>query len=223
MRDSPLALASLGTGIAPLKFKVFCLSAFVAGLGGAMLSAASQQASSFQYFRLQSLLFLALAVIGGIGTWAGALMGATMFQMLSVLLGRPWVLDSFVSREIFNGQLEQLLPVFFGLGAIGLASNPNGVIEQTRDGWAKFRARLSGAPVAQEQPAVVDAPAVEGDGRAVTFPRASYYHRPGCVLATGKEGKPVTAARARKLASCPLCEPEPVAAARPRAARSRSR
>jgi branched-subunit amino acid ABC-type transport system permease component len=218
MRDSPTAVASVGEGVARLKLTVFCLSAFIAGVGGAMLAGASGHATSLSFFKLQSLVFLALAVIGGIGAWSGALAGACLFTLLQPLLHQPWALDSFVGKSVFNGQLEQLLPVFFGLGAIGLANNPNGMVEQIREGFAQFRDRLGGTGPSLQvlgdgtaqnlQRTEVD----NGDGKPVTFPHARHFHRPGCVLATGKEGQPVTAAKAKKLTPCPVCEPELVGA-----------
>lgn len=212
MRDSTLAVASVGEGVARLKFTVFTLSAFIAGLGGALLSAASEQAVPGTYFRLNSMLFLALAVIGGIGTWSGALAGAVLFQALAPLLSQDWVQGNWVGKSVFNGQLEQLLPVFFGLGAIGLASNPNGVIEQTREGWAKFRAKRTGGP-AERPGRDLEAPPPdesrpEATGAVLAYPHAHYFHRSGCVMTTGKDdGKTLTAARAKKLEACPVCEP----------------
>lgn len=223
MRDSPTAVASVGEGVARLKFTVFTVSAFIAGLGGALLAAASEHAAPGAFFKLQSLVFLALAVIGGIGSWAGALAGAALFVLLQPLLHQPWVLDSFVGNSIFNGQLEQLLPVFFGIGAIGLASNPNGMIEQTRENFAKFRSRVSGrgelpstelatlVPVSGDKRGEF-AGEGNGDARPVAFPKAHYFHRPECPLTAGKDGKPMTAAKAKKLEPCPVCEPVLVAA-----------
>jgi branched-chain amino acid transport system permease protein len=219
MRDSPTAVASVGSGVARLKLTVFTLSAFLAGLGGALLAGASEHAAPGSFFKLQSLVFLALAVIGGIGSWPGALAGATLFTLLQPLLHQPWVLDSFVGKEIFNGQLEQLLPVFFGLGAIGLATNPNGMIEQSRENFAKFRSLVSGGRRAVPAPEVetlemrLDPPVVtDGNGGLLAFPKGTYFHRPACPMANGKDGgKAVTPARAKKLAPCPVCEPVPLA------------
>jgi hypothetical protein len=63
-------------------------------------------------------------------------------------------------------------------------------------------ATVESAPVSPE-------PAL--DGGYVSFPNGSLYHRPACVLATGKQGKPPTAAAARRLQPCPVCAPEPIA------------
>lgn len=210
MRDSPAGLASVGVSTARLQFVAFCLSAFMAGVAGAMLAAATEAATPFSYFSLQSLVILALAVIGGIGRWTGALVGAALFQLAAPFLHQPFVLESFVGRVIFHGQLEALLPVFFGLGAIGLARNPSGIVEQVREGVAAVAARIErmrGQEVRREaahEPAARPSP----DGRLVSFAHAGLYHRDSCVLTAGKEPALVGAAAAGGRSPCPVCHPE---------------
>ena len=214
MRDSPVAVASVGTSVARLKFASFCLSAFIAGLGGAVVAGADKLATPLTWNQPSSLLFLALAVIGGIRTWPGALVGATLFGQLVVIVHQPFIQGNYVGKHVFHGQIETLVSsgLLFGLGAIGLASNPNGIVEQTRQGWAEFReksaARRRGAPAgvstAETAPTVV---ATNGD--VVTFTKARYYHRPSCPLTTGKDPRKVTATGLRRLAACPVCDPEP--------------
>ncbi|MFC7179254.1 hypothetical protein ACFQMG_06715 [Kitasatospora paranensis] len=72
---------------------------------------------------------------------------------------------------------------------------------------------------------VTEAPAAEpgrvAAGPPVGLPDGTLYHRPDCPLAAGKPGAaPVDAAavRARGLAPCPVCDPEPPAGASPRPA-----
>ena len=222
MRDSQVGLASLGAGVAQLKLVSFCLSAFLAGLGGAWFAGARELATSTDYIRLISMLLLALAVVGGIRTWTGALAGAALYQLLAPIFHQPFFNENIVFETVFSGRLEALLPVFFGLGAIGLARNPHGVIEQTREGFADFKAKITRLTHPPE-PAVAGAtasPSAAGAGpvlevRAVHVPNARYYHLGGCVLTTGKEPEPLSAARARKLEACPICDPPAPPPARP--------
>ncbi len=202
MRDSEVGLASVGVDVAKLKVTSFCLSAFIAGLGGAFLVAADELASPISFFKFQSLLLLALAVIGGIGTWSGALVGAALFQLSPAFAARPGLMDNPVTDLLFGGNLEALLPVFFGLGAIALAREPRGLVELVRQA-------LGRAVRAPERPSQPEAeplgPDAAGDG-LVTFLSASLYHRAGCVLATGKEPVPLDRPD-DGLAPCPVCEP----------------
>ena len=222
MRDSPVAVASVGTSVARLKFASFCLSAFIAGLGGAVVAGADKLATPLTWNQPFSLLFLALAVIGGIRTWPGALVGATLFGQLVVIVHQPFIQGNYVGKHVFHGQIETLVSsgLLFGLAAIGLASNPNGIVEQTRQGWAEFREKVAsrrrGAPAAVG--AAEPAPTIVGvatNGEVVTFTKARYYHRPSCALTTGKDPRKVTATGLRRLDACPVCDPVlPVSAPR---------
>jgi ABC-type branched-subunit amino acid transport system permease subunit len=221
MRDSPVGVASLGASVARLKFVAFCVSAFIAGLGGALYSASIGLAAPTSFFELQSLLILALAVIGGIGTWTGALVGAVLFLLFQPVFDLPLVHNNFIAEHVFHGQLPNQLPVYFGLGAIGLAQNPNGIVEQIREGTARAgelfaRVRTLGRKPAAPteapdvEPAVVET-APTGGGGPVSFPQGRLFHRPDCVMTVGKEAGTEVAGHTDGLKPCPVCEPEPVA------------
>ena len=215
MRDSQTGLASLGSSVARLKLITFCLSAFLAGLGGALFAGVRESASPQEWFKIFSLLFLALAVVGGISTWAGALVGAALLQLMAPILSQPVFVESSLFETVFNGQLSSLLPVFFGLGAIGLAQNPHGIVQRTREGVADLRNRRTAPPAsAPGAPVAVE----ETDEGLVTFAQATTFHRKACVLTTGKEPLAVTTARARRLQPCVVCAPAagaPASGARP--------
>jgi hypothetical protein len=116
------------------------------------------------------------------------------------------------------------LPVFFGLGAIGLAQNPHGIVEQIREGWGGFVDLVGkvvgfvggrrGAVEAEEPeapvPAEPAATAAVTNGLAVAFPQGRLYHRPGCVLTVGKDAGSAVTANGGDLQPCPVCDPEPV-------------
>ena len=223
MRDSPVGVASLGSSVARLKFIAFCASAFIAGFAGALFSAAGGQASPTSFFTLQSLLILALAVIGGIGSWIGALVGAVLYLLFQPVFDLPAVHNSFIAQNIFNGQLPAMLPIFFGLGAIGLAQNPNGIVDQIRQGAlraaeiARWVLRLDRKPAEPardavepvvEVPEAVETTAAVTNGGPVSFPKGRLFHRPDCVLTVGKEAGSAVSPGADGLQPCPICEPE---------------
>ena len=219
MRDSQVAVASTGASVTRLKFVAFCVSAFIAAFGGALFAGAQNLAQPVNFLELQSLLFLALAVIGGINRWTGALIGATLFLLAQPAVQLPAVQNSFIGKDLFNGQLPELLPILFGLGAIGLAQNPHGVVEQVREGFLQFRDRVQDLMGGRKEtaPARAQGESVASwNGAAVTFPSATLYHQPDCVLTVGKDGaEPVTGANGQGLGPCPVCRPEPVAASVP--------
>jgi branched-subunit amino acid ABC-type transport system permease component len=197
MRDSEIGVGALGIDAARLRLTVFSISALIAGVGGALLSATDNLATPFTYFKLQSLLFLALAVVGGIGTWLGAFAGAVMFLLLPAFVHESIVSNNPLTRLLFRDQLEAMLPVFFGLAAIGLARNPHGIADAIRRLFTPAPKKVVAAP---PLPRMVDA-------SLVTFPAASMFHRADCVLATGKTAVAVT--EPGTLRPCPVCSPTP--------------
>ncbi len=104
MRDSPAASATLGMDLTRTKLAVFGGAAAIAGVGGALLGGVLQSVSSTQgvntgYDVFQSLALLVLAVIGGISTTSGALLGG-----LSM-----WVAVNFAESHVHG----LLLPIGF--------------------------------------------------------------------------------------------------------------
>lgn len=201
MRDSEVGLGALGVDVARLKLTAFTMSAMIAGMGGALLSGADQLATPFSYFKFQSLLFLTLAVVGGIGSWLGAFAGAVIFQLIPPFIHEPFVRDNALTRAIFGDHLEALLPVFFGIGAIALARNPHGFVEQLRV-WFTPRPREEAVAVPME-PARVS---VAAPGPLVAFRNGTMYHRPRCLLAQGKKGRSLRGP-SKRLKPCPVCDP----------------
>jgi branched-chain amino acid transport system permease protein len=137
LKDSPAASATLGINTAYVRLGVFTLSAAIAGFGGALyggaLGAASPQNFSFE----QSLPLLLLAVVGGIGTAAGALVAGVLLGGLPLLVEvAPW--------------FENVNRVLPGTLGITLGRNPNGIAPSVREAVAPLRRRpvvLAGALV----------------------------------------------------------------------------
>jgi branched-subunit amino acid ABC-type transport system permease component len=198
MRDSEVGLGALGVDVARLKLTAFSISAVIAGIGGALLSAADNVATPFTYFKFQSLLFLTLAVVGGIGNWLGAFAGAVIFQLVPPFVHEEFVRDNPVTKAIFRDQLEGLLPVFFGLGAIGLARNPHGLVEQ-------IRILITPREHKRVKPAEVEEPWRATGTTLVAVRGGTTVHRADCVLVEGKTTRKVT--RTGRREPCPVCEP----------------
>jgi branched-chain amino acid transport system permease protein len=133
MKDSPAACATLGLDLTVTKLAVFGLSAAIAGIGGALFGGASASVSPDSFAFFQSLPVLLLAVVGGIGTPIGALIGAGTLYMIPTLAGTvTW--------------LAKPSTVFPGLIGVSLGRSPNGVAVDLGD-------RL--APLRRSRPAVV--------------------------------------------------------------------
>jgi branched-chain amino acid transport system permease protein len=88
MRDNASAASAMGVPVQRYKAAVFVLSSVYAGAAG-ILTALAFQFIVPQYFGLAlSVNFLAMVVIGGLGSVAGAVLGATFVAALPLLLDR---------------------------------------------------------------------------------------------------------------------------------------
>lgn len=125
VRDHDLAAATLGVNPTRAKILAFGLSSFLAGVAGAMFAFQQQYITVEPPFDLNmSIAYIAMIVLGGIGTVFGAVAGALAFTFLSPLaevVGRQLPLLDRLSSA-------QQSTVLFALVVIGfLAFEPLGV------------------------------------------------------------------------------------------------
>lgn len=86
--DSPLAVQTTGTSVTVTRVLVFCISAFLAAIGGALAAAGQQTISADSYQPLMSLTFFALIIVLGDGTpWNAVLASAFLFLIPSYVSG----------------------------------------------------------------------------------------------------------------------------------------
>jgi ABC-type branched-subunit amino acid transport system permease subunit len=82
LADSPVALATHGTPVNTTRTLVFCVSAFVAGLGGAVLGATSTAVQTFAGFGpFDSLTWLAVLIVAGRSSVRAALVAGLLFSV----------------------------------------------------------------------------------------------------------------------------------------------
>ncbi len=115
MRDSPIACATLGLSLTRTKLAVFMIAAGMAGIGGALYGGLKSEAGTQDFLMLFNLPLLLLAVIGGITSVSGALIGGILYAM-PALVPFAWV-----------GELQFL---WTGIGAVTIGRNPNGLAFQ---------------------------------------------------------------------------------------------
>ena len=128
VRDSDLAAPVLGVDPARAKVTAFGLSSFFAGVAGAMFAFQQQYVTVEPPFDLNlSVQYIAMIVLGGIGTVFGAVAGALTFTFLSplaqVVASRLPLLDRLTSAQqstlLFSVLVIAVL-VFEPLGVLGL-------------------------------------------------------------------------------------------------------
>ena len=129
MSSSPTGVLSLGISLIGPKLAVFTVSAGLAGFGGALLGGAELVVAPKEFGFVLSLVVLLIAVLLGIRTVIGMLLGGT-FIALSPMVGLliTWPRD-FVQLTV-------------GLAAIGVAQNPEGSVGASSplQAWRERRA-----------------------------------------------------------------------------------
>lgn len=106
LASSPLALATHGASVNVTRVIVFCLSAFLAGISGALVAPLFGVANQADYFPLQSLTLLVVLMLAGRGTVSSAVVASLV---LFVVPG--YINDATVSTW---------LNVVFGVSAIAV-------------------------------------------------------------------------------------------------------
>jgi len=93
VRSNERAAAAAGINVTGIKLQAFALSSFIAGLGGALLSTAINQASFDQFTALSSIALITIVYIAGIASIAGAIVaglaasGGVIYILLSGIPG----------------------------------------------------------------------------------------------------------------------------------------
>ena len=85
MRDSPAACGTLGLDLRWFRVGLFAVSAGMAGLAGALYAGLRQTVGASDFLFFQSLLLLLFAVVFGVTSVTGAVLGGVGFMMLPVL------------------------------------------------------------------------------------------------------------------------------------------
>lgn len=138
LSESPTVLIASGAGANVTRVLVFCLSAFLAGLSGALLAPVSGYVNGVSFPFFNSLLVLAVLAISGPGLIRSAFVAAAALTVVPAYIDNPTFID--------------LLPVLFGASAIatvvlstmgtGLRVAPGSRLTRTRP------SRLAARPVA---------------------------------------------------------------------------
>ena len=88
MRSSEPASATLGISIVRSKLVAFGLSAFIAGIGGALFATYSERATPQQFSVLIGVVWLAVVVTWGVRSIAGALLAGLSFARFPQLVSQ---------------------------------------------------------------------------------------------------------------------------------------
>ncbi len=174
VRSSEVAAAAVGISHVRAKLSLFAVSSGIAGIGGVLMASVAGQVTPQSYPTAAGLLWLAVVVTFGIRHPGGAVLAGLAFAVGPEIIG--WFTES-----------TRLPTILFGLGAINLATNPDGMVSQVSRSLRALRDRLHPArrregvpdrvataaePVAAA--AAVTRPSAEGADLVVTDLRSGY-------------------------------------------------
>lgn len=157
LRGSEVAAQSIGISQARARVTVFAVSAFIAGLGGALLSMHQENVNYTNNFAPAAALFwLVLVVSLGSRTVEGAAQAGAAFALFDAVLLRGalfgWL---FRSPDRIPGFLP-LSPkwrfILFGLGTIQFARHPEGLVEHGKRQAHRRMDRLAARRAARKGP-----------------------------------------------------------------------
>ena len=140
VRDHYLSAEMMGINLMKYRILSFGISSFFAGLGGALYGHYLSFVSIEEFNIQLSIFFLAMIIIGGLGSIRGSLMGAAFMVLL------PEVMDS-LTRSLAGTSIDQMLSLsnaipFIKEASIGLVIilflifEPNGLAYR----WGQIRA-----------------------------------------------------------------------------------
>jgi branched-chain amino acid transport system permease protein len=136
MKDSPAACATLGMSVVRLKLSVFMMSAAIAGIGGALMSAQLGSVNLDRFDIFLSLGLLLLTVVGGIGyvsaaLFSGVLNGAAFVAMQNTLTKLGNDHTSLLPIFSFLVSAVTVMPATIG---VTMGKNPSGAITDIVEG-----------------------------------------------------------------------------------------
>ncbi|MCX7892161.1 MAG: branched-chain amino acid ABC transporter permease [Burkholderiales bacterium] len=131
IRDSEISARSMGIHLARYKTTSFALSAAITGIAGALYAHKLRIITPEQFTILQSIEYLMMIVVGGIGSVHGAFFGAAFLIVLPQIVA---MVKDYLPPAI--GQATGLQPTIFGLVLVAvILFEPYGIYGR----WLKIR------------------------------------------------------------------------------------
>jgi branched-chain amino acid transport system permease protein len=171
VRDGEMAASVMGVRVTRFKGSAFLVSSMLAGLGGVLLALAFRHIVPETFGVLLAIEYLAMIVIGGVGSPGGTLAGALFVSSLPVVLERYSDALPFVSETPTDGGVTAGIAARYCYGAaivVLLLVEPGGLAAVGR----RVRRRLARAANERAvQPTPSPAAAALGDNVAAATPR----------------------------------------------------
>ena len=160
IRGSEAAAASLGIDVTRYKLLGFAMSGFIAGVAGNLLVVGQETIVPAQFTFTVSLLFLSIAVVGGLQSLGGAIASALIFSGLNELFFRVDALRGWL--DVVSAGLLAIVLIFY---PGGLARVPDAIAPMLARIANILRSVRAGASGPQSGPQSGPAVATAGAGR----------------------------------------------------------
>ncbi len=137
IRDNDLAAEVMGINIFRYKMLAFFIGCFMAGIAGSLLAHWTGSISTDHFSFMNSILYVGMIIIGGLGTTLGPILGVTLIQLLQVGVTKmtPALQNAFPAMP--GGFAAGIAPIIFGMVIIlFLILEPRGLAHR----WALFKA-----------------------------------------------------------------------------------
>ncbi len=148
MRDNELAAAASGIDVRILRLKAFALSSSVAALAGALQAYFLSTVTAEHYSLNLAISFIAMIIIGGMGSIAGGVIGAIFWLLLpSVISGFAAQLnagDGGLAKIIVDSRPHVTMLIFGVIVALILIFARGGIVGMARSVRRAVARRLSG-------------------------------------------------------------------------------
>lgn len=141
IREHPSAAAMMGIDVVFWRLAAFAFSAFLFGLVGGMNSFYLTHVTIDDFSLDQSILYVVVILVGGLGSIFGSVAGAVMVVAL------PYLIDAVLGSGILGDSTDalsrhqfQLVGLFYGaLVVIVLLIEPGGIAAGLRRAWSTLR------------------------------------------------------------------------------------
>lgn len=164
VRDDEVAAELAGIDLGRARVSAFMVSAAAAGAAGAILAFTVKLAAPSAFTLTLSLTLLAAIVLGGLGSLAGALIGAALLTFLPSV-----VTDLGTDAGLSDIQAAELAPLVYGLVMVAvILLAPAGLVGSLRGALLRARSRRRTPPGAGTGSGTTSSTAPSADAEAPT-------------------------------------------------------
>jgi branched-chain amino acid transport system permease protein len=142
IRDNDLAAEVLGISAFTYKLRAFFLSALYAGLAGSLWAHYARSINPEQFSLINSVWYLGMVIVGGMGSALGPILGATFVRLLEEFTIQIAPQLSKLFPEAEAGLFAAMGPILFGVALmLFLIFEPRGLAHRWEILKAAWRLR----------------------------------------------------------------------------------